>query len=155
MPARVEHTLGERRVKILVADDNRSIAKKVQEALKSEGFEVVGVAHGEAAVKTLPDLLPDLVLADVFMPVRNGYEVCEFVKNDQRFSHIPVVLLIGAFDPIDQHEVKRVHADGLLKKPFDPPDDLLQMVRTMIAKSAQSRAEASKKAAGPRVGDTV
>jgi CheY-like chemotaxis protein len=126
-------------VKILVADDNRSIPKKVAEALKDQGHEVTGVAHGEAAVKKLPDFMPDLVLADVFMPVRNGYEVCEYVKNDTRFAHIPVVLLVGAFDPVDQHEVKRVRADGLLKKPFDPVDDLLAMVRTMGEKSAQAR----------------
>lgn len=132
-------------MKILVADDNRSIPKKVQEALKEQGYEVVGVAHGEAAVKKLPEFMPDLVLADVFMPVRNGYEVCEYVKNDKRFAHIPVVLLVGAFDPIDQHEVKRVRADGLLKKPFDPPDDLLQMVRTMIEKSLQARPVAESK----------
>ena len=126
-------------MKILVADDNRSIPKKVADALKELGYEVVGVGHGEAAVKKLPEFMPDLVLADVFMPVRNGYEVCEFVKNDTRFAHIPVVLLVGAFDPIDQHEVKRVRADGLLKKPFDPPGDLLEMVRTMLEKSAQTR----------------
>jgi len=131
-------------VKILVADDNRSIPKKVAEALKEQGFEVVGVGHGEAAVKKLPEFMPDLVLADVFMPVRNGYEVCEYVKNDNRFAHIPVVLLVGAFDPIDQHEVKRVRADGLLKKPFDPPGELLEMVRTMLEKSAQARSVAGK-----------
>ncbi len=142
-------------MKILVADDNRSIPKKVQEALKDKGYEIVGVGHGEAAVKKLPDFMPDLVLADVFMPVRNGYEVCEYIKNDSRFSHIPVVLLVGAFDPIDQHEVKRVRADGLLKKPFDPPDDLLQMVQTMLEKSAQAQPAAEKKDAGRKVGDTV
>ncbi|HEV8385639.1 MAG TPA: response regulator, partial [Candidatus Acidoferrales bacterium] len=142
-------------MKILVADDNRSIAKKVDEALKPQGCEILGVTHGEAAVKKLADFMPDLVLADVFMPVRNGYEVCEFVKNDQRFAHIPVVLLIGAFDPIDQHEVQRVHADGLLKKPFDPPDDLLQMVKTMLEKSAHARAETVAKAIGSKVSDTV
>ncbi|MCL4523337.1 MAG: response regulator [Acidobacteria bacterium] len=142
-------------MKILVADDNRSIPKKVTEALKDLGYEVLGVGHGEAAVKKMPEFMPDLVLADVFMPVRNGYEVCEFVKNDQRFAHIPVVLLVGAFDPIDQHEVKRVRADGLLKKPFDPPSDLLEMVKTMLEKSAQARPAAETKAGGPRVGDTV
>jgi CheY-like chemotaxis protein len=141
----VSHNLGGCRVKILVADDNRSIPKKVAEALKVQGHEVRGVAHGEAAVKMLPEFMPDLVLADVFMPVRNGYEVCEYVKNDTRFAHIPVVLLVGAFDPVDQHEVKRVRADGLLKKPFDPLDDLLAMVRTMGEKSAQARPDAEKK----------
>ena len=132
-------------MKILVADDNRSIPKKVAEALKELGHEVTGVAHGEAAVKKLPEFMPDLVLADVFMPVRNGYEVCEYVKNDTRFAHIPVVLLVGAFDPVDQHEVKRVRADGLLKKPFDPLDDLLAMVRTMGEKYAQARPGGNKR----------
>ncbi|MBI1738644.1 MAG: response regulator [Acidobacteria bacterium] len=140
-------------MKILVADDNRSIPKKVAEALKEQGFEVVGVGHGEAAVKKLPEFMPDLVLADVFMPVRNGYEVCEYVKNDKRFAHIPVVLLVGAFDPIDQHEVKRVRADGLLKKPFDPPADLLEMVRTMLEKSVQARPVEEKKES--KVDETV
>jgi CheY-like chemotaxis protein len=142
-------------LKILVADDNRSIAKKVGEALKDKGHEVTGVAHGEAAVKKLPDFMPDLVLADVFMPVRNGYEVCEYIKKDARFSHIPVVLLVGAFDPVDQHEVKRVHADGLLKKPFDPPDDLLEMVRTMLEKSAQARPASEKKDPGKDADQTL
>jgi len=142
-------------VKILVADDNRSIPKKIEELLKDQGIEVVGVGHGEAAVKKLPEVQPDLVLADVFMPVRNGYEVCEFVKNDQRFSHIPVVLLVGAFDPVDQHEVKRVKADGLLKKPFEPPDDLLKMVEAMRGKAAENLAAPTLKAAGPKVADTL
>ena len=48
----------------------------------------------------LAEFAPDLVLADIFMPVRNGYEVCEFVKNDSRFAQVPVILLVGAFDPL-------------------------------------------------------
>ncbi|HEX9759954.1 MAG TPA: response regulator, partial [Candidatus Acidoferrales bacterium] len=107
--------------KVLIADDNSNIQKMAALALKDQGFEVVGVSNGEAAVKKLADLMPDVVLADVFMPVRNGYEVCEFVKNDPRFAHMPVVLLVGAFDPVDEHEVKRVGADDVLQKPFVPP----------------------------------
>lgn len=143
--------------KILVADDNSNIQKMVNLALKDKGIEVVGVGHGEAAVRKLPDLMPDLILADVFMPVRNGYEVCEFVKKDERFAHIPVVLLVGAFDPIDQHEVKRVKADGLLKKPFEPIDELMNMVRAMLDKSEQAKAAAAAppKAPGMHVGETV
>jgi CheY-like chemotaxis protein len=138
-------------VKILVADDNRSIPKKVEEAVKGQGHEVVGVGHGEAAVKKLAEFAPDLVLADVFMPVRNGYEVCDYVKNNEKFAHIPVVLMVGAFDPIDQHEVKRVRADGVLMKPFDPPDNLLKMIEAMTEKA---KAPAEEKAARAPVGDT-
>ena len=84
----------------------------------------------------MPDMNPDLVLADIFMPVRNGYEVCEFVKKDQRFSHVPVILLVGAFDPLDEKEARRVGADGVLKKPFVPPDPLIAMVISALEKES-------------------
>ena len=105
--------------KILVADDNANIQKMVVLAFEERGIQVVTVGNGEAAVRRIPDLSPDLVLADIFMPVRNGYEVCEFIKKDERFSHVPVILLVGAFDPLDEKEARRVGADGVLKKPFE------------------------------------
>jgi CheY-like chemotaxis protein len=89
---------------ILVADDNSNIQKMVILAFKGEGIDVVAVGNGEAAVKKTIEIVPDLVLADIFMPVRSGYEVCEFLKQDSRFSHVPVVLLAGAFDPFDEKE---------------------------------------------------
>src|SRR5579871_3605334 len=100
-------------------------------ALKDEGIDVVAVGNGEAAVRQLADVRPDLVLADVFMPVRNGYEVCEYVKNDAATAHVPVILLVGAFDPLDEQEAQRVRADGVLKKPFVPPDPLISMVKSI------------------------
>ncbi len=121
--------------RILVADDNSNIQKMVALALKDEGIDVVAVGNGDAAMRKIPDLRPDLVLADIFMPVRNGYEVCEFVKNDSRYMNTPVVLLVGAFDPLDEDETQRVRADGVLKKPFVPPDPLINMVKALLAKS--------------------
>ena len=125
--------------KILVADDNSNVQKTVTLALTDLGVEVVSVNNGEAAVRKLADISPDLVLADIFMPVRNGYEVCEFVKKDSRFSHIPVVLLVGAFDPLDEREAQRVGADGILKKPFVPPDPLIAMVKTLLDRTLGDR----------------
>ena len=122
--------------RILVADDNSNIHRTVSLALKDAGVEVVAVGNGEAAVRKIAEIKPDLVLADIFMPVRSGYEVCEFVKRDPRFAHTPVVLLIGVFDPFDEREAQRVQADGILKKPFVPPDSLLRMVADLLAKSA-------------------
>jgi CheY-like chemotaxis protein/xanthosine utilization system XapX-like protein len=121
--------------KILVADDNSNIQKMVVLALKDQGIEVVAVGNGEAAVRKISDLKPDLVLADIFMPVRNGYEVCKFVKDDSALSHIPVILLVGAFDPLDEQEAQRVGADGVLKKPFVPPDPLISMVKSALARA--------------------
>ena len=121
--------------KILVADDNSNIQKMVGLALKDQGIDVVAVGNGEAAVRKISDLRPDLVLADVFMPVRNGYEVCQYVKMDASLAHIPVILLVGAFDPLDEQEAQRVGADGVLKKPFVPPDPLISMVKSALQRA--------------------
>lgn len=125
--------------KILVADDNSNVQKTAALALAELGVEVVAVNNGDAAVRKLADISPDIVLADIFMPVRNGYEVCEFVKRDARFSHVPVVLLVGAFDPLDEPEAQRVGADGILKKPFVPPDPLIAMVKTLLDRTLGDR----------------
>ncbi|MFZ0523299.1 MAG: response regulator [Candidatus Acidiferrales bacterium] len=130
--------------RILVADDNTNIQKMVTLAFQERGVEVIAVGNGEAAVRRMPDANPDLVLADVFMPVRNGYEVCEFVKKDTRFAHVPVILLVGAFDPLDEKEARRVGADGVLKKPFVPPDPLIAMVMSALEKNPRVAAELAK-----------
>jgi CheY-like chemotaxis protein len=130
---------GGRAARILVADDNSNIQRMVALALKDHGIDVLAVGNGEAAVRSMAQVTPDLILADVFMPVRSGYEVCEYVKNDSRYSHIPVVLLLGAFDPLDENEAKRVGADGVLKKPFVPPDPMIALVKALLEKSAPER----------------
>jgi CheY-like chemotaxis protein len=121
---------------ILIADDNSNIQKMVALAFKDEGIDVVAVGNGEAAVRKAAEIMPDLVLADIFMPVRNGYEVCEYIKQDSKLSHIPVVLLVGAFDPFNEREAQRVSADGVLKKPFVPPDPLVGIVKSLLAKNS-------------------
>src|SRR5215470_16620871 len=113
-------------------------------AFEVRGISVVSVGNGEAAVRRIPDMNPDLVLADVFMPVRNGYEVCEFVKKDTRFAHVPVILLVGAFDPLDEKEARRVGADGVLKNPFVPPDPLIAMVTSALERNPKLAAELAK-----------
>ena len=139
-------------VKILVADDNSNIQKMVGLALKDQGIDVVAVGNGEAAVRKISDIRPDLVLADVFMPVRNGYEVCQYVKSDPSLAHIPVILLVGAFDPLDEQEAQRVGADGVLKKPFVPPDPLISMVKSALQRAGVAHGNASAaKAQEPEV----
>src|SRR6202049_2035410 len=125
-------------------------------ALKDQGIEVVAGGHGEAAVRKISEIRPDLVLADVFMPVRNGYEVCQYVKEDPSLKHIPVILLVGAFDPLDEQEAQRVGAEGVLKKPFVPPDPLIVMVKSALQRAgvslgqAQAGREKKTPAAAPR-----
>src|SRR5262245_46001673 len=104
---------------ILLADDSITIQKIVNLTFSGEGIDVVTVGNGEAAVKKIHELHPSLVLADIFMPGKNGYEVCDYIKNEPSLATTPVILLVGAFEPFDSSEAARVKADGHLTKPFE------------------------------------
>src|SRR6185503_20013370 len=112
--------------KILLADDSITIQKVIELTFSDEDFEVVTVGNGRLAVEKVQDVRPDLVLCDIIMPEKDGYEVCDFIKKTPALSHIPVLLLTGAFEPFDQERAARVGCDGFLAKPFEP--------QTLIAK---------------------
>ena len=124
---------------ILIADDSPIIQRKAQRILQDEGFEVQTVSNGVAAVKKLPAMQPALVLADVSMPGKDGYEVCEFVKTSAGLRHVPVLLVGSDLEPYDEQRGARVRADGIIKKPFSP-HDLIDIVRrlTAVAKAPAS-----------------
>jgi CheY-like chemotaxis protein len=87
--------------------------------LREEGFEVVSLTDGNAAMLRLADVDPDLILADVFLPGKSGFEICRHVKSQPRFKHVRVVLTAGLLEPFDEEEAKRAGCDGILKKPFE------------------------------------
>ena len=124
--------------RILLADDSITIQKVVNLTFADEGIEVVAVSNGDMAERRLADVRPDLVLADIFMPGKNGYELCEAIKESAQYHHIPVVLLVGAFEPFDQAEARRVKADAHLTKPFESRT-LVDTVRKLISASSQPR----------------
>lgn len=138
--------------KLLLADDSVTIQKVVNLTFADEGVEVFTVSNGTAAIEKLHEVEPDLVLADVHMPGLNGYEVCEQVKQSERFSHVPVMLLVGSFEPFDEAEMKRVGANDFLTKPFQSIRQLVQKVNSLLdAASAPVNSEipASFNAATP------
>jgi len=112
---------------ILIADDSPIVQRIAQKILREEGFEVETVSNGVAAIKKLPALQPVLVLADVSMPGKDGYEVCEFVKTSADLLHVPVLLVGSDLEPYDEHRGQKVRADGFIKKPFTA-HDLVDMV---------------------------
>jgi CheY-like chemotaxis protein len=123
--------------KILLADDSITIQKVVNLTFSDEGIEVVAVSNGDVAERRLNEVKPDLVLADIFMPGKNGYELCEAIKQNPQFRNVPVVLLVGAFEPFDQAEARRVRADAHLTKPFESRT-LVETVRRLINASARA-----------------
>ncbi len=118
--------------KVLLADDSITVQKIVKLSLTEEGIEVIAVGNGEQAVQQLEALRPDLVMADVFMPGKDGYEVCEFIKAHPQLNHIPVILLVHAFEPFDPDRAKKVGADHQLTKPFQSIRTLVTSVRDML-----------------------
>jgi CheY-like chemotaxis protein len=113
--------------KLLLADDSITIQKVVDLTFADEGVNVLCVSNGREAIEALTEFSPDVVLADVFMPEMNGYEVCEYIKQHDKFKHIPVMLLVGSFEPFDEEEARRVGANDTLTKPF-------QSIRRLIEK---------------------
>ena len=118
--------------KLLLADDSATIQKVIDLTFTDEGVQVVTVGDGQEAIDRLHDFAPDIVLADVFMPSRNGYEVCEYVKTNEKLKHIPVVLLVGSFEPLDEAEARRVGADDILTKPFQSIRRMLERVGVLV-----------------------
>ena len=118
--------------KLLLADDSITIQKIVALTFADAGIEVIAVENGTDAVQKLRENVPDVVLADVFMPGLSGYEVCEYVKQTERLKHIPVMLLVGSFEPFDEAEARRVGADDILTKPFQSIRTLMDKVGTLL-----------------------
>ena len=105
---------------LLLADDSVTIQRVIELTFADEDIQVTAVSDGEQAIQRLETSPPDIVLADVGMPGRNGYEVARFIKQSPSLAHIPVVLLTGAFEPVDQARVSEAGCDGVLAKPFEP-----------------------------------
>jgi CheY-like chemotaxis protein len=109
----VPHTL-------LLADDSVTIQRVIELTFADEDVNVIAVGDGDQAIAALESNPPDIVLADVGMPGRTGYEVAEHVRATPGLAHIPVILLTGAFEPLDQNRANRSGCDAVLSKPFEP-----------------------------------
>jgi CheY-like chemotaxis protein len=129
--------------KLLLADDSVTIHKVVALTFAAEDVQIEAVADGDQALERARSNPPDIILADVFMPAKNGYEVCEAIKSDPRLAQTPVVLLVGTFEPFDEQEATRVQCDAFLTKPFDTTE-LIQIVRHLVKQhgAAKEAAEA-------------
>ena len=121
---------------LLLADDSVTIQRVIELTFADEDVNVVAVSDGDQAIERLEASPPDIVLADIGMPGRNGYEVAQYIRRSPKLSHIPVVLLTGAFEPVDQARAAEAGCDGVLAKPFEP-QLVISRVKELLAKSQQ------------------
>lgn len=127
--------------KLLLADDSLTIQKVVNLTFADEGIEVVCASSGEAAMSKLSEFVPDLVLADVNMPGPNGYKICEIIRQREETRAVPVILLVGSFEPFDEAEFRRVGANDYLTKPFQSIRHLVTRVSELLDEKAASSAD--------------
>ncbi len=118
--------------KLLLADDSVTIQRVIELTFADEDVQVVAVGDGKKAIASIEADRPDIVLADVGMPERDGYDVAAFIKGNPRFADIPVLLLTGAFEPIDEARARAVGCDGVLVKPFEP-QMVINRVKDLLA----------------------
>jgi CheY-like chemotaxis protein len=117
---------------LLLADDSVTIQRVIELTFAGEDIRVITVSDGDSAIKRIDEERPDIVLADVGMPGVDGYQVARHVKQSPASAGARVLLLTGAFEPIDEEEARQTGCDGVLVKPFEPRQ-LIKTVRDLLA----------------------
>jgi len=122
--------------------------------LREEGFEVVSLTDGNAAMLRLADVDPDLILADVFLPGKSGMELCRHVKSEPRFKHVRVVLTAGLLEPFDEDEARRAGCDAILKKPFEA-SKVVSTIEPLVKEAQSARAQSAEQTASAAPAPTI
>ncbi|MGH9529057.1 MAG: response regulator, partial [Terriglobales bacterium] len=115
--------------KILLADDSVTAQNMGRRILSDAGYEVITVNNGSAALKKIAEIIPDLIVLDVYMPGYGGLEVCQRLKESQATARIPVLLTVGKLEPFKVDEARRVRADAHIVKPFDTTELLAAIIK--------------------------
>jgi CheY-like chemotaxis protein len=136
--------------KLLLADDSITIRKVVGIIFANEDYSLSVVDNGNAALEKAREIIPDIILADVIMPGKTGYEVCAEIRSDPILSHIPLLLLTGAFEPFDEEKARQSGADDFISKPFESLQ-LLEKVERLIELGKERKAAQATEETVPEV----
>lgn len=124
--------------RILLADDSPQALRLAEQILRAQGMEVVSVTDGAIALRRLQDVNPDLVIADVYLPTKNGFDLARYMKSEPQYRAIPMVFAAAPADQFDEQDAKNAGADAILRKPFEA-STLLGTVQELLEKSAPLR----------------
>ncbi|MGH7353629.1 MAG: response regulator [Candidatus Rokuibacteriota bacterium] len=137
--------------KVLVVDDSVSVREVLERTLVGHQIEVISAASGDEAIERIEREEPDVVVCDVVMPDKNGYEICEFVKSHPRLGRTPVLLISGIVDDAVRARAAEVRSNDILGKPF-AVTDLVSKLESLLPPPAPVVAAhaAAAAGAGPR-----
>lgn len=139
---------------LLLADDSLTIQRVIELSFAHEDVRVVSVSDGQRAIEWMAAEQPDIVLVDVQVPEVDGYTVAEHVKRSPTLARVPVLLLAGAFDPVDQERVSRIGCDVLVK-PFEPQQLITRVKDLLNRPPADMRDTRERRAQDTETGTTV
>ncbi|MGI8958366.1 MAG: response regulator [Bryobacteraceae bacterium] len=124
--------------RILLADDSPQALRLAEQILTSRSIEVVSVTDGATALRRLVDVNPDLLITDVYLPTKNGFDLARFLKSQPQHQHIPVIFAAAPVDEFNEQDAKNAGADIILRKPFEA-STLLGAVEQLLQQSAAAR----------------
>jgi len=119
---------------VLIVDDSPTVREMVSEQLRMSGFKVIEAVDGEDAIAKVQATIPDLVVTDIVMPRKNGYEFCRWLKSDPKTKNIPVVMCTSKSEEFDVYWGMKQGADAYITKPYHPPD-LVEVVKRLLQAS--------------------
>ncbi|MBI3210277.1 MAG: response regulator [Candidatus Solibacter usitatus] len=129
--------------RVLLADDSPHAQRMGERILREEGFEVVSVTDGDAAMQRLADSDPDVMVVDAFLPRRSGFDLCREVKSNAGMRHVQVVLTAGVLELLDETEAMRAGSDALLKKPFEA-SAMMDTLQPLVEAARMAREQAAR-----------
>jgi CheY-like chemotaxis protein len=121
--------------KVLVVDDSLSVRKVVEKALEGRGLQVLAAASGAEAIQMIERDRPDVVICDVILPDKDGYQICQYVRTHPTIGATPVLLISGIDNGTVQARAAEVRSDEVLFKPFGV-DDLVRTIDNLLARSS-------------------
>lgn len=116
---------------VLVVDDEPNIVMSLEFLMEQAGFEVRVAADGEAAIKAMEDKLPDLVLLDVMMPKRDGYDLCQMIRAKPEWKEVRIIMLTAKGREVEREKGMALGADDYVTKPFSTRE-LVERVKTFL-----------------------
>jgi CheY-like chemotaxis protein len=121
---------------ILLADDSPHAQRMGERILREEGYQVVTLTDGQTAAERLLSVDPDVVIADVFLPGRSGFDLCRHIKTNYRYMR--VILTAGILETLDEGEARRAGCDAILKKPFEA-SVIMETIRPLVQEAQLAR----------------
>jgi DNA-binding response OmpR family regulator len=129
-------------------DDSATMREVIKIAFRRENINVVTCPDAATALSQFEQNMPDAVITDVIMPDKDGYEVCQYLKQDSRYNHVPVILMSGVVNKSVAERAIAVKADELIRKPFQP-QELIGRVRALLQSKSSNGVESEPSGAQP------